>query len=71
MVLVRINPLPNDKVLDWFKLKAFADDNVEFAKVVIFVFDRVENIVGKRENASLKGFLQRVVKSRDYVVKSY
>ena len=48
---------------------------------MIFVFDRVENIVGKGENAGYqhfllfpqcfqKAFLLRVVKSRDCVVKS-
>ena len=44
---------------------------------MIFVFDRVENIVGKGENAVSplpaifsKGFLLRVVKSQDCVVKS-
>ena len=47
----------------------------------IFVFDRVENIVGKGENAGYKhfllfptlfsiGFVLKVVKSRDCVVKS-
>ena len=23
-----INPLPNDKMLDWFKFKAFEDDKI-------------------------------------------
>ena len=26
----RINPLPDDKILDWSKLKRSADDNFEF-----------------------------------------
>ena len=43
--------LPNDKILDLSKLKAFADDKLKFDKIMISVFDSVENIVGKGENA--------------------
>ena len=46
-----IDPLPNDKILDWSKLKAFADNIIKILKMMIFVFDRVENLVGKGENA--------------------
>ena len=52
-----VHSLPNDKILDWSKLKAFADATVKFAKMMIFVFDRVENIVGKGENAGYQHFL--------------
>ena len=45
------NSLPNDKMLDWSKFKTFADDKFKVAKMTISVFDRVENIVGKGENA--------------------
>ena len=49
--------------------------------MMIFVFDRIENIVGKGENAGFlafspfptmfsKGFLFKVVKNWDCVVKS-
>ena len=47
--------------------------------MMIHVFDRVENIVGKGENASYQHFLlflffkalfHGVIKSRDYAVKS-
>ena len=48
-----LNPLPNDKILDWFKLEVFADDKMKLAKIMIFVFIRIENIVGKEENAVL------------------
>ena len=52
--------LPNDKMLDWSILKAFADDKFKVAKMIIFVFDRVENIVGKRRKccymSSVKSF---------------
>ena len=44
---MRVNFLPNDKFLAWSKLKAFADDKFLVAKMIISVFDRVENIVGK------------------------
>ena len=33
------------------KLKEFADDKINFAKMMNYVFDRAENIVGKGENA--------------------
>ena len=36
---ININSLPNDKSLDWSKLKAFA-----------LIMGRIENIVGKGEN---------------------
>ena len=49
--------LLNDTNLDWSKLKAFADDKLNVAKIVINVFDRVENIVGKGENAGYQHFL--------------
>ena len=48
------NSLPNDQILDWPKLKAFADDKIKALKMIIVVFERVENIVEKGENA---GFL--------------
>ena len=45
------NSLPNDKILDWSKLKAFADDKINVTEKLKFVLGRVENIVGKGENA--------------------
>ena len=42
-----ITSLPNDKNVDWSKLKRFADDNLNIAQMMEFSFDRVENIVGK------------------------
>ena len=72
----KFNSLPHGKILDLPKLKAFADDNFKVAQIMQFCFDRVENIVGKRENAFSpfptmfsKGFFPRVVKSRHFVVK--
>ena len=52
-----INSLPNDKILDVSELKAFADDRINEAKMMISVFDRVKNIVGKGENAAYQHFL--------------
>ena len=46
--IVLFNSLPNNKSQDWSKLKAFANKRAE---IMIFVFDRVENIVGKGEDA--------------------
>ena len=63
------------------KLEALADDKSDVAKMTITVFDRVENAVGKGENAGDQHFLLfplfsiafflRVVKSQDWMVKGY
>ena len=45
------NSLPNNKILNQCKLKAFTDDKLNVTKMKISVFDRVENIVGKGEIA--------------------
>ena len=50
------NPFPQDKILDQPKLKAFADDTLNVTKMVISVFDRVENMVGKGEIACTSNF---------------
>ena len=72
-----LNPFPHDKILDWTKLKAFADYKLNVTKMVISVFDRVENIVGKEKlfvqaispfpTAFSKGFFPRCVKKCHYV----
>ena len=54
---IRINSLPNDTILDVTKLKAFADDKINIAQMMVSVFDRIENIVGKGENAGYQYFL--------------
>ena len=51
-----INSLPNNKILDWSKLKAFADDNLYEAQMMIYVFDWAGKIVGKGENAGNQHF---------------
>ena len=45
------NSSPNDKILDWSKLKAFADDKINLTEKLKFVLGTAENIVGKGENA--------------------
>ena len=62
------------------KFKASADDKSSESEIMGFVFELLENIVGKGENAGyqhfllfllcFRGFLLWVVKSRDFVVKS-
>ena len=39
------------------KLKGFADDNFNVAKMTIFLCDKVENTVGKEENTGFQLFL--------------
>ena len=51
------NSLPNNKILDWSKLKAFADDKINVTEKLKFVLERVEDIVGKGENAGYQHFL--------------
>ena len=53
---VSLNPFPQDKILDQTKLKAFADDKLNVTKMIISVFDRVENTVGKGEIACTSNF---------------
>ena len=51
------NPLPNNKVLDWSKLKALADDKINKTQKLKIVSSWIENIVGKGENAGNQHFL--------------
>ena len=71
------NSVPNDKILDWSKLKASADDNEKLN----FSLGKLEKIVGKGENADYQHFLLfpqyfqklsifRIVTSRASVLKS-
>ena len=56
-VLKWFNSLPNVKILDRSKLKAFAEDKINVTEILKFVLERVENIVGKGENAGYQHFL--------------
>ena len=51
------NPLPNDKISDWSKFKECADDEINISEKIEICFRRVENIVGKGENAGYPHFL--------------
>ena len=75
------NSLPNDKILAWSKLEAFADDKYDDFKIMISPFIRLEKTVGEGENAGYQHFLLfsqcfpkppflGVVKSQDCVVKA-
>ena len=53
--ICQLNSLPNNNVLDWSKFKELADDKINVTERLKFNLGRVENIVGKGENA---GYLQ-------------
>ena len=55
--LHELNSLPNDKILDWSKRRELADNEIKLGKIMIYVSDRVENIVGKGEKAGYQHFL--------------
>ena len=38
--------LPENKILDLSKFKAFADDDIMAAQIIAIIFDGTENIVG-------------------------
>ena len=46
-----LNNVPDDKILGLPKLKAFADDKSNVTQSIKVVLYRIENIVGKEENA--------------------
>ena len=49
--------LQHDNILNVTKFKAFAEDKFNVAKMMISLFDRVENTVGKGENTGCQHFL--------------
>ena len=56
-IMSLFNPFTNDKFLDRSKLKAVAHNISNQAEKLKFVLGRVENIVGKGENAGYQHFL--------------
>ena len=50
LFLEGINSLTKEQILDRTKFKAFADDKMYLTQMFYFVFDRVQNIMGKRES---------------------
>ena len=53
----RFNSLPNNNYLDRSKLKALADNKINYTEKLKFVLGRVENIMEKGENAGYQHFL--------------
>ena len=68
--MATFKPFPNDKILNWSKFKAFADDKINGGKKLetVDLHWRAENIVGKGENAgySIFSFSYNVFKSPSY-----
>ena len=52
-----INSLPNNNFSDWSKLKAICRQQIEMTQKLKFGLGRVENTVGKGENAGNQHFL--------------
>ena len=52
-----LNPLPDNKILDWSKLKQIEDDILKFDENNRKFSKRVENTVGKGEIAHYEQFL--------------
>ena len=52
-----LNPIPNDKFLDWSRLKVFADHKLNVTVNKKTNLGWVENIVGKAENAGFQHIL--------------
>ena len=72
--------LSNNKILDWSKLKALADDKINVSEKLKFCVGKGRKHCGKRRKCwlpafspfptmFLKSFFFKVVKSRDLVVK--
>ena len=56
LLFCTVHSLPNNKILDWSELKAFADEKISVNEKLEFGLGRVENIVGKGENADYQNF---------------
>ena len=60
------------EIINLTKFKEFSDDKLNVTNMMIFIFDRVENSVGKGENAGYQNFLlflqcfQRASSSRSF-----
>ena len=75
--IFNFNSLPNNKFLDWSKLKAFADEKFNITQTLKFVLGRVENFVRKCwlppfspfPTMFSKGYYLRVVKTMDCLGK--
>ena len=52
-----MNFLPQNKVAHISNLKPFAKNKLDVAQVIEFVFERIENLVAKGENAGYHHFI--------------
>ena len=52
-----VNSLPNNKGLDWSRIKDITDDKINVTQILKFVSSMGENIVGKGENTGYQHFL--------------
>ena len=43
-----VNPLPDDKIIHWFKFKALADDKINVTQNLKFVLGKAENILRRK-----------------------
>ena len=66
---MRVTSLANNRILDWSKLKAFADDKINVNENLKVGLERVENIEGKGENAGNQQFLTSIFSSSHNVFK--
>ena len=57
MYICHINPFPDEKIVDWSKMKQSADDNFEFDVKSRKFSKLIENTVGKGEIARYEQFL--------------
>ena len=57
MLVLVYNFSSNDKISDWSKFKAFADDKINETEKLKFILERIENIVGKGKTAGYQHFL--------------
>ena len=51
-----LNPLPRDKILDWSRLKAFADDKINLNEKNQTLFGKGRKHCGKRKKCCLPAF---------------
>ena len=57
IVQERVNSLTNNRILNQSEIKDFANNKINVIQKLNFVLGRVENIVGKGENAGYQHFL--------------
>ena len=57
---LELSSLPDDKISDWSKLKAYADDKINMTEKLKFVLKRVENIVVTSIFCFFPQFFQRL-----------